>query len=71
MEIKIIKKVWHIVLFLRQDKELPQLMLPVMTTRQLRELGYPVFAFDQINEREEKIIGKKKLKLNIIQKVKK
>ena len=29
-------------LILRQVKELPQLMLPVMTTRQLRELGYPV-----------------------------
>ena len=37
-------------------------MLPVMTTRLLRELGYPAFAFDQINEREEKIIGKKEVK---------
>ena len=53
---------WHIVLFLRQVKSLPQLILPAMTTRQLRELGYPAFAFDQINEREEKIIGKKEVK---------
>ena len=37
-------------------------MLPVMTTRQLRELGYPAFAFNKINEREEKIIGKKEVK---------
>ena len=53
---------WQICLFYRQDKELPQLMLPVMTTRQLRELGYPAFAFNQINEREDKIIGKKEVK---------
>ena len=37
-------------------------MLPVMTTRLLRELGYPAFAFNQINEREEKIIDKKEVK---------
>ena len=53
---------WEICLFYRQVKSLPQLMLPVMTTRLLRELGYPVFAFDQINEREDKIIGKKEVK---------
>ena len=53
---------WQICLFYRQDKSLPQLILPVMTTRLLRELGYPAFAFDQINEREEKIIGKKEVK---------
>ena len=53
---------WRICLFYRQVKSLPQLMLPVMTTRQLRELEYPAFAFDQINEREEKIIGKKEIK---------
>ena len=41
---------------------MPQLMLPVMTTRLLRELGYPAFAFNQINEREENIIGKKEVK---------
>ncbi|MBQ8293436.1 MAG: hypothetical protein IJX78_06545 [Bacilli bacterium] len=35
-KLKLIKKVWHIVLFLRQDKSLPQLMIPVMTTRLLR-----------------------------------
>ena len=50
---------WQICLFYRQVKSLPQLMLSVMTTRLLRELGYPAFAFNQINEREEKIIGKK------------
>ncbi len=27
-----------------------------------QKLGYPAFAFDQINEREEKIIGKKEVK---------
>ena len=27
----------------------------------MRELGYPAFAFNQINEREEKIIGKKEV----------
>ena len=53
---------WHIVLFYRQDKSLPQLMLPVMTTRLLRQLAHPAFAFNQINEREEKIIGKKGVK---------
>ena len=37
-------------------------MLPVMTTRLLRELGYPAFAFNQLEEREEKIIGKKEVK---------
>ncbi len=26
------------------------------------QLGYPAFAFDQVNEREEKIIGKKEVK---------
>ena len=52
----------QICLFYRQVKLLPQLMLPVMTTRQLRELGYPAFALDQITEREEKIIGKKEVK---------
>ena len=41
---------------------MPQLILLVMTTRQLRQLGYPAFDFDQINEREEKIIGKKEVK---------
>ena len=54
---------WQICLFYRHDKGLPQLMLPVMTTRQLRELGYPAFAFDQINGREEKIMGKKEVKI--------
>ncbi len=53
---------WHIVLFYRQDKSLPQLMLPVMTTRLLRELGYPAFAFNHLKEREDKIIGKKEVK---------
>ena len=53
---------WQICLFYRQDKSLPQLMLPVMTTRQLRELGYPAFAFNHLKEREEKIIGKKEVK---------
>ena len=52
----------QICLFYRQDKELPQLMLPVMTTRLLRELGYPAFAFNHINEREDKITGKKEVK---------
>jgi len=42
MRFKLIKNVWHIVLFYRQDKELPQLMLPVMTTRLLRQLAHPV-----------------------------
>ena len=51
----------QICLFYRQVKSLPQLMLPVMTTRLLRELGYPAFAFNQINEREEKIIAKKEV----------
>lgn len=41
---------------------MPQLMLPVMTTRLLRELGYLVFAFNQCKESEEKIIGKKEVK---------
>ncbi|MBQ2891850.1 MAG: hypothetical protein IJE45_03050 [Bacilli bacterium] len=41
---------------------MPQLMLPVMTTRQLRELGYPAFAFNHLEEREDKIIGKKEVK---------
>ena len=62
MILKLLKKVWQICLFYRQVKSLPQLMLPVMTTRQLRELGYPAFALDQINEREETIIGKKEVK---------
>ena len=53
---------WHIVLFYRQDKELPQLMLPVMTTRQLRQLRYQAFAFNHLEEREYKIIGKKEVK---------
>ena len=52
----------HIVLFLRQDKSLSQLMLPVMTTRLLRELGSPAFAFNQCKKREDKIIGKKEVK---------
>ena len=33
-----------------------------MLFRLLRQLGYPGFAFNQINEREEKIIGKKEVK---------
>ncbi len=37
-------------------------MLPVMTTRLLRQPAHPAFAFNQINEREEKIIGKKEVK---------
>ena len=39
----------QICLFYRQDKELPQ-------------LAHPAFTFNQINEREEKIIGKKEVK---------
>ena len=37
-------------------------MLPVIITRLLLELGYPAFASNQINEREDKIIGKKEIK---------
>lgn len=40
-------------------------MLPVMKTRLLRQLGYLAFAFNQINEREEKIIGKKEIKSEV------
>ena len=33
-----------------------------MLFRQLRQLGYPAFAFNHLEEREEKIIGKKEVK---------
>ena len=59
---KLLENVLQICLFYRQDKELLQLMLPVMTTRLLRQPAHPAFAFNQINEREEKIIGKKEVK---------
>ena len=37
-------------------------MLPVMTTRLLQEQWYPAFAFNHLEEREDKIIGKKEVK---------
>lgn len=44
---------------------MPQLMLPVMTTRFVHRNGIPIFCFKRKKERKGKIIDKKEIKSEV------